>query len=193
MISTVERSVESARDFQQDNVRSIMNAGELLLASSQLEIGGKYQESFLSSGAPHQLDVNIGHLPHTVDHPLLLFNALLELWTDENVSASERVIVFHEVSPGEVFIRSKMVTEPGYESRGYGEGLFRFGHRLVYDLLDLDLLRNKSVIWEAIDTARSLHPGKTRKGWTSRLALDMGYEPCGINEFLLPVFRFRFQ
>ena len=193
MIPKAELFSDSVQELQRENVRSIMNAGELLLARSQLEIGGKYQESFLSGGNPYQLDVNIGHLPQTVHRPLALFSAFLELWTDENVSASERVIVFREVEPGEVFIRSKMVTESGYESRGYGEGMFRFGHRLVYDLLDLDLLRDKSVVWEAIDTARSLQTGKTRKGWTSRLALDLGYVPCGINEFLLPVFRFKFQ
>ena len=193
MISTVERSVESARDFQQDNVRSIMNAGESLLARSQLEIGGKYQESFLSSGVSHQLDVNIGHLPHTVHHPLALFSAFLELWTDESVSASERLIQFREQKPGQVIINSKVCTEPGYESRGYGEGLLRFSHRLAFDLLELDPIRGKSVVWEIIDNARGLQDGKKRAGWTSRLARELGYEDCGMNEFFHRVFRFRFQ
>ena len=193
MRTTAEQPASQTEELRWENVRSIMNAGEHLLSRNQLEIGGRYQEPFFSGGVPYQLDANIGHLPHTLHGPILLFNALLEIWTDESDSASERVILFLEDRPGEVFVRSRMSTAVGYESRGYGEGLFRFGHRLVYDLLDLELLRDKSVVWEAIDNARGLQDGKKRSGWTSRLALEMGYESCGINEFLLPVFRFRFQ
>jgi hypothetical protein len=161
-----------------------MTAGVHLLAHNRLEIGGLYHQVFSADGVPHQLDVLIGKLPHTVRRPLLLFNAQHDIWTDENDPASTRIFTIREATPGEVLVQSRIQTEPAFRSRGYGEGLFRFGHMFVSELADLELLRGKSVVLEETDDSQ---------GWASKLAIDMGYDPAGVNQEGKPIFRFKFQ
>lgn len=184
MRTTVGETLRSTEELRWENAHSIMKAGEHLLSRNRLELGGNYRQTFMAAGVPHQLDASIGKLPLSTRRPILLFNASLDLWTDENDPASTRIFSVQEKTPGEIIVQSRIQTEPAFRSRGYGEGLFRFGHSFVAELTNLDLLRGKSVLLEATDDSQ---------GWASKLAIDMGYDPAGVNQEGKPLFRFRFQ
>jgi hypothetical protein len=183
----------SRKDLQSQNIRGICKAGERLLNNYPLIIGSKYSEDFEIGDQAYELKIDIGHFPCPKNDVPPFFSSLIELYADNYVSVSERIFRFFEDDGGLVVIRSYSLTEPGYESRGFGQALFRVGHQSIWKLIELESIHDRPVVAEVVDNARGMQMDVKRSGWTANLALELGYEACGLNDKQLPVFRFSFR
>jgi hypothetical protein len=183
----------SRYEYQQQNIRAIYQAGEILIFECDFCVSGDYFVPVAQLGDSCTLSLrlrppSIGY--DCVRKPILVTKVALQ---DVTGCLAEHTLSFFEERDESTVIESSFYTSEGHQSKGFGEGLFRFAHQLNQRLVDSEPFAEKQVIAEILDITRDVNEGK---GWTSFIAEQLGYiqhEIVEIEGRLFPLLRYQYR